>query len=132
MKVHDKVRLMRNMKDITQEDMAVKLHMSTNGYSKIERGETNLQMDRLEQIADVFDIDVIELMSLGEKSAVFCTVGENNTNHGLMNVVGVEDQELVNQVSKLQMTVMHKEEIINHQKQEIESLKEIIELLKKN
>ena len=39
MKVHEKIRLIRESKHWSQEDMAEKLNMSLNGYVKIERGE---------------------------------------------------------------------------------------------
>jgi transcriptional regulator with XRE-family HTH domain len=41
MKVHDKIRSIRQSKGWTQEDMAEKLYMSVNGYANIERGETD-------------------------------------------------------------------------------------------
>ena len=50
--------------------MAEKLNMSLNGYAKIERGETKLYLDKLEQIAQVFDIDVVELMQFDGKISV--------------------------------------------------------------
>jgi transcriptional regulator with XRE-family HTH domain len=34
--------------------MADKLYMSPNGYANIERGETDVQISRLEQIAGYF------------------------------------------------------------------------------
>lgn len=38
MKVNEKIRLMREMNYWTQEDMAEKMSMSLNSYSKLERG----------------------------------------------------------------------------------------------
>lgn len=63
MKVHEKIRLMRESNHLTQEEMAAKLNMSVNGYSKIERGETKVHIPKLEQIASVLDLDLLELIS---------------------------------------------------------------------
>ena len=54
-----------------QEQMAEKLNMSLNGYAKIERGESKIYLDKLDQIAQVFDIDVIELMQSDGRISVF-------------------------------------------------------------
>ena len=50
MSVHDTIRTMREFNQWTQEDMAEKLNISVNGYSKIERGKSKLTLEKLEQI----------------------------------------------------------------------------------
>jgi transcriptional regulator with XRE-family HTH domain len=47
MKVHEKIRNLREAKNWSQEEMAAKLNMSVNGYSKIERGETKAYIPKL-------------------------------------------------------------------------------------
>ncbi len=71
MSVNEKIRKVRESKAWSQEQMAEKLNMSLNGYAKIERGETKLYLDKLEQIAQVFDIDVVELMQFDGKNICF-------------------------------------------------------------
>jgi transcriptional regulator with XRE-family HTH domain len=77
MKVHEKIRSMRLSKGWSQEEMANKLNLSLNGYANIERGETDVQVSRLEKIAEVFGIELLELFSVGEKN-VFYLAGDNN------------------------------------------------------
>jgi transcriptional regulator with XRE-family HTH domain len=118
MKVHEKIRFMRESKNWSQEDMAAKLNMSVNGYSKIERGETKTYIPKLEQIAEVLEMDFMELMSLGEKYVYL------NCNHGDgYNIIG-SSKELAFEIQKLQLVITHKDEIIAH-------LKEMNDLLKK-
>lgn len=64
MKVHEKVRKIRELKNFSQENMAEQLQMSVNGYAKIERGEVGLQMDKLEKIADVLGMGVVDLLTV--------------------------------------------------------------------
>ena len=45
MNVNEKIRIMREVRNWTQEEMAEKLGMSHNGYAKIERGETKLYLE---------------------------------------------------------------------------------------
>lgn len=73
MNVHEKIKLMRETKEWSQEEMAEKLNMSVSGYSKIERGETNPHISKLEQIAQILGIDLIELISFGEKHVYLIT-----------------------------------------------------------
>jgi len=98
--------------------------MSVNGYSKIERGETNSHIPKLEQIAKVFDIHLFELMANDRNVYLI----RDNSNQGC-NVIG-SSAEIGFEIQKLQMTVGHKDEIIDFQKREIGRLEEIIELLK--
>lgn len=125
MKIQDKIRFMREARNWSQEYMAEKLRMSTNGYAKIERGETKAYISKLEQIAEIFDVDLIELMPFDEKQVV-CLIGDGNNG---LNVVG--STELAFEIQKLLLIINHKDEAIEYQKREIENLKEMIKLLKR-
>jgi transcriptional regulator with XRE-family HTH domain len=82
MPVHEKIRLIRQAKGLTQEDVANKLQMSVNGgYGDIERGETDVNLSRLEQIAQLFEMRLSELFGLDEKT-VFHVNGSNNSGIG--------------------------------------------------
>ena len=67
MNVHEKIRKLRETKHWSQEEKAEKMSMSLNGYAKIERGETKLHLDKLEQIAQILDIDIVELIMAFEE-----------------------------------------------------------------
>ncbi len=71
METHEKIRLMRELNKWSQEDMAEKLAMSAGGYAKIERGETQLNIPRLEQLAQIFKIDMWDLLKSGGGGMVF-------------------------------------------------------------
>jgi transcriptional regulator with XRE-family HTH domain len=58
--------------------MAEKLNMSLSGYSKTERGETRVAISKLKRISEIFGIDVMELMSLGEKQVYLISENSNN------------------------------------------------------
>ena len=118
MEIHDKIRVMREINQWSQEDMAEKLSMSPNGYAKIEHGKTNLTIDKLKQIAQIFNIDVVELIASQDKSFFF-SIGDNTNNH---NYVGV-NQAIAMENEKLKLLLEAKENEIN-------ALKEIINLLK--
>jgi transcriptional regulator with XRE-family HTH domain len=78
MSVHEKIRLVRQAKGLTQEEVAEKLDMSVNGYGDIERGETDVNLSRLEQLADLFEITLVQLFGLDGKN-IF------NANNGIQH-----------------------------------------------
>lgn len=125
MSVHEKIRFLRQAKGWTQEEVADKLKMSQNGYGSIERGETDVNLSRLEQIAGLYDIKWSELLGLDEK-AVF---NQNVTkNKHIQNYCGTGSQSL----DYLQLKAeCEKQQLLNGTKdREIELLKEVIALMK--
>lgn len=56
---------------ISQFKLAFKLHLTPNGYHKIEKGKTKLDVVRLFQIACVLDIDPKELIDISLKNEDF-------------------------------------------------------------
>lgn len=127
MNINDKVRMVRELRDWSQEEMAQKLGMSTNGYAKIERGEVRLNIPKLEQIAAVLGIDVLDLMAINDKSIVYL-VNENSTHSSNYYATS---QELVHEVEKMKLMLAHKDELLAQQASEIKSLKMLIEMLQK-
>lgn len=106
--------------------MAEKLGLSVNGYANIERGETDVQMSRIQQIADVLDVDLMELLSFGERNVVCFTGNENHflTNFNNISHDSTESIDLKNDLEKAHL-------IIEAKNAEVAYLKEIIELMKK-
>ncbi len=78
MPIHEKIRLVRKAKGLTLEEVAHQLGMSTNGYGDIERGETDVNLSRLEQISQLLDIELSELFDSKDKN-VFNILGTQNT-----------------------------------------------------
>jgi transcriptional regulator with XRE-family HTH domain len=124
MSVHEKIRFVRQLKGWSQEDVASKLGMSPNGYGSIERGETDVNLSRLEQIAQMFGIKLSDLLELNEKN-VFNLAGEHNNQSNWH--IGSCSPEYLQLKAELE-----KEQAINTEKdKEIEYLKEIIGMMKK-
>jgi len=122
MKVHEKIRFMREERNWSQDEMAAKLNMSLNGYSKIERGESKVHIPKLEQIAETLEMDAIELMALGEK-CFYYNVNGNNGNTGY-NIIGSAELTFENQ--KLQLLLEIKDKELALQQREITLLQQKI------
>lgn len=126
MSVNEKIRKLREAKEWSQEQMAEKMHMSLSGYSKIERGETKLYLDKLEQIAQVLDIDIVELMSSSERSICF----QINENTSLSSNFYGNNEALQIEIEKLKLSLSYTQQLLEQKDAEINALKDIIELLK--
>ena len=131
MSVNEKIRKIREAKDWSQEQMAENLNMSLNGYAKIERGESKIYLDKLEQIAQVFDIDIVELMQSDGKNICFQIESPLGSVYQ-----GVGETQLLIEVEHLKMALSHANEkegllnkLLEQKDSEIKALKELVRML---
>ena len=131
MRINEKIRQLREQHQLSQENMADKLGMSVTGYGKIERGEVRSNLSRLEQISEVFDMDICELLSFGENDKVYFnnTVSDSNHSNNFLFAVGNDNLEKV--IQQLQLILSHKDELLAQKDKIINGLEREIELLKK-
>jgi transcriptional regulator with XRE-family HTH domain len=104
-----KIKQLRELKNFTQEYMAGHLGISTRAYSKIETGETQLTLNRLNEISTVLGISPIEVLGFDEKQIFNNCKQEGN--------IGINHINLP-------------EKLINQYEETIKSLKEQIEIMK--
>ena len=65
----EKIRALRTAKGWSQEDIAHELNLSLPAYSKIERNITDVSLSRIEQVAKLFKLSAVQLLSYGEKNS---------------------------------------------------------------
>ena len=61
--VGQRLQLLRLERNLTQEQMSEKLNLPTSAYCKIEYGETDLTLTRLNKIADILNMSAVELFT---------------------------------------------------------------------
>jgi transcriptional regulator with XRE-family HTH domain len=76
MKIGNKIHKIRELKNISPKDMADRLNMSLSGYQRIERDEVSINMERLLELAGIFEMKPEDLLTFDEK-----LVFSNNTLH---------------------------------------------------
>ena len=62
MKIGDILRKIRKANDISVEDMATQLGINYGSYSRIERDEVGLTIERLFDVAKALNVDVVEII----------------------------------------------------------------------
>jgi transcriptional regulator with XRE-family HTH domain len=61
-----KIRLLRHQRSWSQEDVAKQLDISIPAFSKIETGITDVNLSRLEQIATLFGMSIVQLLTFND------------------------------------------------------------------
>src|ERR1700748_3626326 len=69
-----KLRLLREYRNYSQEYIAEKLGITQNAYSRIENNQTRLTADRLEKLSAILNISMMELLSEKEPVIHFAEV----------------------------------------------------------
>lgn len=108
-KPETKIKQIRELKNLTQEHIANQLWLSVRAYSKIETGETQLTINRLNDISKILGIDPIEILGFDEKQ-----IFNNCEQDGYIGI---------NHISA-------SEKLVHQYEETIQSLKEQIALLK--
>lgn len=62
-----KIKQIRELKNFTQEYVAQQLGLSTRAYSKIETGETQLTINRLNEISAILEVQPMEVLGFDDK-----------------------------------------------------------------
>ena len=62
--VGQSIKILRHRHGWTQEDVANRLGISIPALSKIETGVTDVNLSRLEQIADIYEITLLQLLNV--------------------------------------------------------------------
>lgn len=60
----ENIKRVRDNKRVSQTDMAEKLGIAQNNYGRIERGLTELTVDRLYKIAEILEVSVADLLEI--------------------------------------------------------------------
>jgi transcriptional regulator with XRE-family HTH domain len=98
MKIGEKIRTLRELKNLKQENMATAMGISPTAYGNLERGETPITYDKLEQIANILEITVQDIVAMPDELTI------NNfssnmgvqfwTNHGSVSAPEIEGYKI--------------------------------------
>src|SRR5690606_6141977 len=111
-----KVKNIRELKNLTQEYMANQLNLSLRAYSKIESGETQLTINRINEISNILEIKPLDLLGFDEKN--------------IFNIHNTTENNEYNLISSSDKMIEHYEEVIGFLKEQNKTLLNIIEQMK--
>jgi len=107
-----RLRMVRAERGLSQENVAALLGISPTGYAKIERGENEPTLARIEEIAKALNVEVGDLLPVSSSNNYFFTSNKGNvvgTNHGEMhNHQDYNVLERIERLEKLMLGVMER------------------------
>ena len=128
MRLGNKIRKIREIKGLKQENIADKIGLSLSSYGKIERGEIKLSVDRLSSIAQAMDLSMNAILEFDEGVNInFSANTFNENSHGgyyqnpHFNHQNVE--ELKSQIETFKGVIANLEHVVQVQKELIDRLK---------
>lgn len=92
LKIGNKIKHFRLLKGFSQEKMSELLEISAKAYGNIERNITDVNLSRLEQIANVLGISLPKLFDFEEKNIINGN-GNNNINNIQGSVIQTPESE---------------------------------------
>ena len=113
--IGQKIKKLRELKNLTQMHMAQQLGVTQSAYSKMELGESEVTYKRLEKISEVIEMKPEEVISFNE-SMVFNVM--NNQNGGnvfgdINNSISDTERKLYqDQIDLLKAEVAHLKEML--------------------
>jgi transcriptional regulator with XRE-family HTH domain len=110
------IKKIRELKNISQDYIASNLNLTTRAYSKIETSETQLTVNRLNEISVILGVDPLEIIGFNERQIFNNCKQEGNI--GINNITVPE--KLIEQYEKL----------IIEKDLRIKTLEELVSLLK--
>lgn len=119
----DKIRMIRELRDFSQEYVAEKLGIRQNSYSKIENNQTKLTAEMLQKIATLFGVSPLDIIT--QQPAIV----NLQPNQGTQQAIGHIENFISSQKELLEKIISLKDaEIIRLVKQ----VEDLMRLLEKN
>ena len=91
-----KLKQIRELKNFTQEYVATHLGLTTRAYSKIESGETQLTINRLNEISSILGVEPMEVLGFDDKQVFNNCKQEGNIGINHINI----PEKLIQQYEK--------------------------------
>ena len=85
-KIIENIKKFRELKNLTRDEVAEKLEMSLSGYSKLERGDVELTVNKLYRILEILEVQVSQILNF-DASQIF-----NVSNNQVVNGVEIKEQ----------------------------------------
>jgi transcriptional regulator with XRE-family HTH domain len=115
MHIGQKIKKLRELKNLTQTHLAQELGVTQSAYSKIELGESEVTYSKLEKISEVLGMKPEDVISFNE-SMVFNVMHNNNGHNGFVinnnNITDNERKLYENQIKFLLDEVTHLKEML--------------------
>ena len=105
-KPEQKLKNLRELKNLTQEHMAEQLGLTTRAYSKIESGETQLTINRLNEISAILGVDPMEALGFDHQNIFNNCTQEGNIGINHINLPDKLIEQYEKRIQQLESEVI--------------------------
>lgn len=88
----EKIKRMREIKGFTQKQIADYIGTSVNNYGRLERGEIDVTVDRLEKIAKILEVGIEDILKLDEGFNVVINNSKDFYVGKTINITSLQDR----------------------------------------
>lgn len=88
-----KIKEIRKKKGLSHENMAFDLNISPSTYTKIERMDVKLSVERLMEIAKILDTPIEEIMMIGSRNVYHQNLSDSSIGHQEIQNLYQENRE---------------------------------------
>jgi transcriptional regulator with XRE-family HTH domain len=130
-KIGQKIKDIRISKKLSRQQVADDLDMSLANYGYIERGEIDMSISCLVDIAKEFDVPLDDLLNLKEKNVLNFNGIQNDGCHNYqITSLSAEVNEIMlkNELEKAQLLLKERDKEVNYLKEENHSFKRNVRL----
>ncbi len=111
--VGQKIKKIRELKNLTQDYVSEKLGITQSSYSKLENGEVDIPLERLRQISELLGLKPEDILSFDE-NMVFNIMYNKTGNGFVINHVSENEKRLYEeQIKTLKAEITHLKSVLD-------------------
>lgn len=131
MTLHEVIKSYRLASNLTQEEMAEKMHMTEQTYLRWEKGKTKMTDEKLQLFAKAIGKSTDDIRAAVQDNNVINLLDENNHDNGHISNLTINnnyygDKELSQEIEHLKNLLAEKDKIIAMQAQQLETLQTLL------
>lgn len=92
-KLGNKLRVLREVNNFTQEYVADAIEVSASTYSLMEKGQATLSIDRIEKLASLYKMEMSDLLRISDQTIINQITHSNGICSENVNINGIAEEE---------------------------------------
>ena len=121
--IGNKIKNIRELKNLTQEYLAEKLYISQAAYSKMEKGDNKISQNKLNKIAEILEVNPDDITDFDNKKVLnsYNPIKGNNSNITYNH----HDTLLIRQLYEDKVALLEK--LLQKSEEEVKHLKALLQ-----
>lgn len=121
--IGERIRKIREDKNISQEKMALELDMVQSNYGRLEKDDKRLTVPKIQRIAEILKVSISYLFNEQISKVIHQHDNENPSAYNVENLYQTNKEITDKLVEQYDLRILEKDNIINEQRKLIIELK---------